>query len=258
MSESTNAAERNTERKPLFSVISVCYNAKSLLPEARKSLVAQTLQDFEWVVIDGASPDGTARWVEQHKTPRTTLISEPDDGIFDAMNKGIRASSGTWLYFLNADDRFFDDKVLEDVWVAIRGKPHVQLVYGDVMYFTESHAWRRRFHWVTKRKLVYGDLCHQAVFARRDLFEKFGTFRTEFKYNADFEWLVRAATGGAAMQYIHRDIARFFAGGTHVKAGLRHVEERGRVRRLYRSHLQCAIGHKLLRLELRLRTLLGC
>lgn len=244
---------------PRFSVITVSYNAMQVLPATVESLRKQSCKDYEWVVVDGASTDGAATWLAQ-QVPKY-FVSEPDTGIYDAMNKAVAAATGDWLFFLNAGDRFADDGVLASVAAEIDsaiGQGAVpDVVYGDVVYFGELGSHRKRFNWLTRRNLVYGDLCHQATFVRRALFARHGGFDTTLRYNADFDWFLRVFKAGASLQYLRRDIALFHDGGAHVVNHGRSEAERNSVRARYCARPQWLLGHWALRCELRLRRLLG-
>jgi putative colanic acid biosynthesis glycosyltransferase len=246
----------DTAVRPTFSVITVCFNALAVLPVTVKSLKAQKGNAaLEWVVIDGGSTDGSADWLAAQNPD--IFVSEPDSGIYDAMNKAIARASGEWLYFLNAGDAFADAHVIADVQRAIEAVPAAELVYGDVVYFGDTGERRHRFHWLTRRRLLFGDLCHQAAFARRGLFHRHGTYDISLRWNADFDWFVRVFRAGARLQYLHRDIARFHDAGAHVQAAERTLIERNQVRARYLPLRLWRAGNLALRFELRLRRLLG-
>lgn len=241
--------------RPLFSVITVCFNAMATLPDTLASLRSQALDDLEWVVVDGASTDGSADWLRAQKPD--VFVSEKDQGIYDAMNKAVALARGEWLFFLNAGDAIADQRTLFDVALAIDIAPGVDVVYGDVLYCGERGVQRRRFHWVSRRRLLFGDLCHQAAFVRRDLFGRCGLFDTSLLYNADFDWFLRVFHGGARLRYVHRDVARFHDAGTHVQAGARHVNERNKVRARYLPLPLWQLGNWALRVEFKLRRMAG-
>lgn len=241
--------------RPSFSIITVCFNAISVLPQTAASLRAQHCQDYEWVVIDGASTDGTLEWVRAQSPD--VLVSERDRGIYDAMNKGIAQGRGDWLFFLNAGDQFADANVLGDVLAEIAKEPAVDLLYGDVVYVGQQGARRKCFNWIARRNLVFGDLCHQAVFGHRRLFEKYGVFDDSLRFNADFDWLLRVFKGGAGLRYLPRDIAHFDDGGAHVQAHAASERERDAVRARYLPRPAWVMGNWWLRIQLKLRRLLG-
>jgi len=246
---------RNGGAPPCFSIITVSYNAMSALPATTESLRNQTCKAYEWVVVDGESTDGSVAWL-QDQAP-DFFSSEPDSGIYDAMNKAVAAAKGEWLFFLNAGDRFADSRVLADIAaeidMATNAAIRPSIVYGDVVYFGDKGRRRRRFNWLTRSRLVFGDLCHQATFVRRDLFVAQGGFDTTLRYNADFDWFIKAFRGGAQLHYVPRDIALFHDAGAHVLNHEKSEAERNVVRARYCRRPLWLLGHWALRLELRLR-----
>ena len=243
--------------RPWLSAITVCFNARHSLATTVQSLRAQQVPGVEWVVVDGASTDGSADWLRAQQPDR--FLSEPDRGIYDAMNKAIDLATGDWLFFLNAGDAFADAQALADVAAALQRSGDVapDLLWGDVLYVGARGVRRRRFHWVTRRRLLFGDLCHQAVFVRRALMHRLGKFDASLRYNADFDWLLRAFRAGARLQYLRRDIALFDDAGAHVQAGARSEAERDLVRARYLPLPLWRLGNLALRVELKLRRLAG-
>ena len=255
----TNSAHKyrlNEMTIPRFSIITVCFNALDVLPATLASLRNQTFKDYEWVVIDGASSDGSTAWLAEQSPD--VLVSERDKGIYDAMNKAVARANGERLFFLNAGDRFADDGVLNDVVAALEatGKP-IDCVYGDVVYFGTQGQRRKRFHWLTPGRLVFGDLCHQAAFVRRELFQKIGNFDINLRFNADFDWFMRLFRSHPKLHYMHRDIALFHDAGAHVLAREASEKERNAVRARYVRRPLWLAGHWALRVELKARRLLG-
>ncbi len=243
---------------PLISIATVCFNAISTAPSTAESLDRQTFRDFEWVVVDGASNDGTTEWLKTNRSKMGAFVSEPDKGIFDAMNKAAGMARGEWIYFLNADDRLGDNEVLADVArELIRAPSDVGVVYGDAMYSDGRREWLRQFSWVRAPNLVYGDLCHQVVFARRRLFREVSSFDTSLRFNADFDWLLKLVRAKVQFHHLDRTICVFFHGGAHVQNAKACEAERFRVRYRYRNPLQWQLGNFFLRVELKFRRLFG-
>ena len=114
-----------------ISVITVCYNEAATIEKTLESIFNQTYQNIEFIVIDGGSTDGTLDIIEKYKDKIAYFVSEPDEGIYNAMNKGIKASSGEVLYFLNANDTLYSDDVLETV-VSVFEKGNYDFVYGNI------------------------------------------------------------------------------------------------------------------------------
>lgn len=241
--------------RPWLSVITVCFNASQVLPQTLASLRAQHATGVEWVVVDGASKDGSADWLRAQQPDH--FLSEPDRGIYDAMNKAIDLATGDWLYFLNAGDAFADADVLADVKATVATQAQAEVLYGDVAYFGVRGERLRRFHWLTRRRLLFGDLCHQAAFVRRALFDRHGRYDTTLRWNADFDWFLRVFAAGARLHYMHRVIARFHDAGAHVQAAQRSAAERHLVHARHVSAWLWKLGNLALRVEHRLRRLAG-
>jgi len=240
-----------------FSIITVCYNAAACIRPTMDSLVAQRWPHIEYVVVDGLSKDGTQDIVRSYGDRVTTFVSERDKGIFDAMNKGIALAQGDVLFFLNADDVFCDPDVLADVAAQFDADPQLDLLYGNIVVTRDGQQHPRRFHWVTPRNIYYGDLCHQAVFARRSVFERLGSFNIQMPTDADYDWLLRVFDSGARTRYIDRNICFFADGGFHTQNQARHEAERWAIKTQYRAPWRAWLGYWLLRVELKARKLRG-
>jgi len=242
---------------PLVSVITVCYNAVGTLAATLDSVRAQTWRPLESVVVDGDSKDGTQDIVARYADVTGTVVSEPDNGIYDAMNKGIVLARGEIIHFLNADDSFVDEGVIEAALAVFMAEPDVDLVYGDAVYRSADGAYLRQFKRVNARNLLYGDLCHQVVFARKRVFERFGQFNPEYRINADYDWMLRVFRGGARVCYLPRAIVNYDAGGLSA-ANLDFTRaERMRVRLQYATQPSYRIGEFGYRLRRKLRAKLG-
>ncbi len=178
--------------KPLISLITVCFNAEQLIEQTLKSAMDQTFQDFELVIIDGGSKDKTVSIASNFASKTGTLISEPDKGIYDAMNKGLKASKGEWVYFLNAGDSFYDNYVLADLFEN-KNYSGIDLIYAKVQTKNEPTG----INYLNGKHVKFSDfyshypICHQATFARKNLFEKVGVFDLKYPLVADSEWFIR-------------------------------------------------------------------
>jgi glycosyltransferase involved in cell wall biosynthesis len=233
---------------PKFSIITVCFNAEQSIGKTIDSLATQTFRNFEYIVIDGASKDGTLDVVYRHLNFLATIISEKDQGIYDAMNKGIARAQGEILYFLNADDCFESDSVLQKIADAFAANGEPELLWGNVIYQYPESSKHRSFRHITPDNLVFLDLNHQATFARRSLFKQVGSFDLRFRLNADYDFLLRCLQGKASYCWVDVDIARFNAGGRHVQDVAFLQAEREAVRRQYVSPFSYRVGtlaHKL-------------
>lgn len=198
------------------SVITVCYNSAATIRAALESVRVQTHPAIDYVVIDGGSTDGTLEALAEYRDSIAYSISERDHGIYDAMNKGVACARGDVVYFLNADDRFADETVVEDIArVFEQGK--VDLVYGDVRCIADGGGYVKTHRHIDRRNLRFERICHQAVFARRGLYARFGGFDRDYRICADHEWLLRIFHAGASVKYVPRLIADFRLGGAHVQ-----------------------------------------
>ncbi len=243
---------------PLISVLTVCRNAEHEIGATIRSLVDQDSDCHEWVVIDGSSSDGTLACIAKSGIASRRVTSEPDHGIFDAMNKAVTMARGKWVYFLNAGDELADPRVLRDVATALAGGAAPDLLWGDMLYQEPGgHRRLRRFAHVGVRMLHFEDLNHQAVFARRALFDRVGLFSRDWPTSADYDWLLRAMRSGATTLYLPRVIGVFATGGSHAKNPIALQSERTAIRRQYLSRSHLAAGLWLARWRRRLRIIAG-
>lgn len=210
-----------------ISVVTVVLNAVASIDRCIASVLNQTCGNIEYVVIDGGSTDGTLSVLDKYRDRIDHLVSEPDRGLYDAMNKGIRAVTGDYIYFLNSDDFFCDEKVVADIATAIRQDPTIDLVYGDVLMGSGEQLVRKpQVPVLTRESLCRRGFCHQALFARRELLERTGGFSEEYRIVADGDWLARALAAGATSLHLERDIAVFALDGLSGSCNWREEKRR--------------------------------
>lgn len=171
---------------PLISVIVVCRNPGERLRAALASIWSQQRESPELVVVDGASTDGTREWLETNRSRIATLISEPDRGVYDAMNKGIAAARGDWVLFLGADDLLAGDRVLAETAYWLR-KTSAGVVAGEAAY-ADGRVYRLA---MPARVLARNFVHHQSSFYRRSLFAENGGFDPAFAIMGDYEFNLR-------------------------------------------------------------------
>jgi glycosyltransferase involved in cell wall biosynthesis len=185
-------------------------------------------------------------------------VSERDGGIYDAMNKGWQRARGDVVYFLNSDDALHDSAVLAKVADAFSIDPELDLLIGQVVYrYDDGHVQLRSFNGLDANSLVYEDLCHQAVFSRRRLFERIGGFNPLFRINADYDWLIRVFKSGARIKWLDHPVALFSAGGSHVSDFSKLVAERKAVRLQFVAPWQLSLALMRRRVSRRLARFLG-
>lgn len=182
-----------------FSVITVSFNSEETIGEAVASVSNQDYTNFEHLIIDGASKDRTVEIARHYANPNTKIISEPDRGIYDAMNKGLDCATGDVVCFLNSDDRYAHPRVLSLVENQMLGSD-LEALMGDVGYFRKdkpSQIVRRyrsdRFH---PSRLAFGWMpAHPALFLSRAVVQRVGRFKIDYRIAADFEYIIRIFYG---------------------------------------------------------------
>jgi glycosyltransferase involved in cell wall biosynthesis len=189
-----------------ISIITVAFNASPTIADTLESVATQTHPDIEHIVVDGASTDGTLEVVKQHGKHITRLISEPDQGIYDAMNKGLRLVTGEVIGFLNADDVYAHTQVLERV-SAIMEKDKLDALFGDAEFVSPSCPDRPLRRYRSERfrpeRIAWGWMpAHPTLFLRRQVYECFGLFRTDYRIAGDFELVARVFHSGS-LKYRH-------------------------------------------------------
>ena len=171
-----------------FSIITVCYNSEQTIAETISSVNCQSFRNYEHIIIDGLSTDTTLDIVNFSKDKKTVVFSEKDEGLYDAMNKGILKAKGEYLAFLNSDDRFINNYVLEKVNLIAKSDP--DFIYGGINYFSENAHKQRiwmpdNFNIIKKKKL---QIPHPCIFIKRDkLIEKNRFFDTNLKIASDLK-----------------------------------------------------------------------
>lgn len=203
---------------PTFSIITACFNSERTIGDAIASLKGQTWPGIEHVVIDGASRDATVAIARERLSPNDVLISEPDQGIFDALNKGLARASGDVIGFLNSDDLLADEHVLAKVADCFESDA-VGAVYGDLQYVSASDPSHVIRHWRSgdfqRPKLRRGWMPpHPTFFMRRELYQTLGGFDASFRIAGDYEALLRYLSHEAlTIRYIPDVLVRMRLGG---------------------------------------------
>jgi len=194
------------------------FNAKATVADAINSVLCQTHPDVELVIIDGDSDDGTLNLLETWRERIDVFTSEPDDGIYDALNKGVSLASGDVIGFLHADDMFADDQVLSRLASAFR-EQNADVAYGDLVYVSKADPNRRIRYWqaegCSRRKLKNGWMPpHPTFYARRAVYERLGGFDLSFRIAADYDCMLRfLGSAGLSCVYIPEVLVRMRTGG---------------------------------------------
>lgn len=180
-----------------ISIITVCYNSEQFIGSAIDSVLSQLHDDIEYIVIDGYSKDNTVTIIQSYGNKVTKLVSEPDKGIYDAMNKGLSLATGDVIGILNSDDFYPHSDVISQVVATFEKNPNIDMVLGNVDFVKPDNLsspvrfyssfgfspWKMRFGFMP---------AHPAAFIKRSAYEKVGSYALGYKIGADFEWFVRA------------------------------------------------------------------
>lgn len=224
-----------------ISVITVCFNSEKTIAYTIRSFLEQTHSDKEMVVVDGCSSDRTLDIVRSFNSDAIRIFSERDAGIYDAMNKGLRLYRGDAIGFLNSDDRFHDDKVLENIAAALE---EADAVYGDVLFVSDHIAKRTVRTWKAgpfKRGCFRQGWLppHPTFYIRRSLAEAVGPFDLRYGLSADYDYMLRAMEVEAPrVRYVPRVLVNFMHGGSTTNSFMRYITGNLHCLRSRRQHLR--------------------
>lgn len=234
------------KQTPVISIVTVTYNAEKLLPRTLESVFRQSYKSIEYVLVDGASTDGTLQIVETHRSRFAKVISEKDKGIYDAMNKGLRLATGDYVLFLNAGDELYDDQTLEKVFSSASD---ADAYYGDTMIVDDSgrELGGRRLSPpvnMTWKSLQFG-MCvsHQSFIAKRSLA---GEYDLKYKISGDIDWTIRVLKQSRNAVHAGIFISRFLEGGTSAQRRKEGLKERWDVMVDHYGFFRTCFNHALI------------
>ena len=210
---------KKLESKPLISVVTVVFNGAETLEYTIRSIIEQTYDNIEYIIIDGGSTDATLDILRKYDNSIDYWVSEKDAGIYDAMNKGISLATGDVVGILNSDDIFEYPNVITDIANKFKSNPELSLVFGDVVfvepanikkvtrYYTSNkfRPWKLRFGWMPP---------HPASFIKRSVYNKIGNYSLNYKIAADYEFFIRMLMGyKLSYSRINKVLVRMRTGG---------------------------------------------
>ena len=177
------------------SIITVCYNSEKYISNCIDSVLNQEYSNIEYIVVDGNSADRTVDIIKSYKNGISRFISEPDKGIYDAMNKGIGLATGEIIGILNSDDYFTNSQIIGKVVDAFKSE-NIDALYGDVRFINPKNAGRTVRYYSSKNfnfnKFKYGFMpAHPSFYIKRIFYEQFGYYKTDYKIASDFEFMLR-------------------------------------------------------------------
>lgn len=220
--------------RPKFSVITVTYNAAKTLEDTIQSVINQTYKNVEYIIIDGKSTDGTLALIEEYREHIHLWVSEPDKGLYDAMNKGIRLASGDYLCFLNAGDTFHENETLQMMVHSLPINPLPDVIYGETDIVDENGHFlsmrkKRAPEHLDWRSFQQGMLvCHQAFFASRQLAQK-EAYDLQYRFSADFDWCIRIMKQAKTLHKVHLTVIDYLNEGMTTQNHQASLKERFRI-----------------------------
>lgn len=233
------------ETTPLFSIITVTYNAEATIEPTLRSVAAQSYGKYEHLIVDGASSDATLKIAEKYARPGLTVASEKDCGIYYAMNKGLRMAKGKYIIFINAGDTFHSDATLELIANAANDAPDI--IYGqtdivrgvDRTRVGERHL--RAPKTLTVKSFRNGMVvCHQAMAVRRDIAPEYDV---RYRFSADYDWSIRCLQASERNAYVDAVIADYLEEGTTTRNHRASLKERYRIMCHYYGTLPTIVRH---------------
>ncbi len=236
----------NAHLHPKFSIITVTYNAADVLEDTIQSIVTQTYKNVEYIIVDGGSKDGTLDIIDKYRSHIHTVISEPDKGLYDAMNKGIRLATGDYLCFLNAGDCLHEDDTLQLMVHSLHGTDLPGVLYGETdIVDSEGHFLHKRRlsapEVLTWKSFKQGMLvCHQAFFPRRDLVE---AYDLSYRFSADFDWCIRIMKKAKTLHNTHLTLIDYLNEGMTTRNHKASLKERFRIMAKHYGWFSTVIHH---------------
>jgi glycosyltransferase involved in cell wall biosynthesis len=199
------------------SIVTVAYNAASTIKDTIESVLSQKGIDLEYIIVDGGSKDDTVQIIESFGDQIHKFISEPDKGIYDGMNKGVKMATGDVVGILNSDDFYMDENVLQKV--ISKFTEDIQAVYADLVYVDQFDTDKITRTWVSKKyeedAFIKGWMPpHPTFFVRKEIYDKFGYYSLELRSAADYEFMLRVIhKHKISMSYLPEVIVKMRAGG---------------------------------------------
>jgi len=215
----------STKEQPLISIITIVYNSKNDLEKTIKSVLNQKYKNIEYIIIDGGSTDGTLDIINKYQEEIDKVISEPDNGIYDAMNKGLKHISGKWVNFLNAGDLFYDNNILNNIFQNLQ--QGTKLIYGDWIN-TSNHGLNR---YITAHPSINVNtlrsnffMNHQSLFVNTSYVVEYDT---TYQIKADYQWIIEIVQklNYSDILYINKALVLYDVDGLSAKLLLTNIKE---------------------------------
>jgi len=229
--------------QPKLSVITIVYNNVRDIERTMLSVLNQTYRNIEYIIIDGGSKDGTVEAIYKYKSRLAQFISEPDNGIYHAMNKGLSLATGDYVLFMNSGDEIYAPETVTEVFESAAA---ADIYYGETEMYNEQweslgqrrHCAPEIFNWKSFR---YGmSISHQAIYVKRSLAQPFDL---RYKYSSDIDWIIRVAKNASSIVNTHMYVAKYLVGGMSKKKHFASLRERFRIFSKYYGLVPNLINH---------------
>lgn len=233
-----------------LTVITVVYNDAKNIDRTMLSVLNQTFPGIEYILIDGGSTDGTIEVIKKYSSKLAYFISEPDKGIYDAMNKGLVQATGQFVLFMNSGDEIYAPYTVEEVFGS---SDSGDIYYGETEMFSENwqSLGRRRhqapviFDWKSFRQGM--NISHQAIYIKRSLTQPFDL---RYKYSSDIDWIIRSAKKASNIVNTRMYVAKYLVGGMSKKRHLASLQERYAILSKYYGKVPNMLNHVLMGIKL--------
>ncbi len=236
--------------KPVLSVITVVFNNVKDIERTMLSVLGQTYERLEYLVIDGKSTDGTVEVIEKYRTRLAVFITQKDAGIYDAMNKGLSKATGDYVVFMNSGDEFYKKDTVKEVFATAAD---ADIYYGETEMINRQlqslgqrrHKAPENFTW---KDFKYGmSVSHQAIFIRRKLVENYDL---KYQLSSDIDWILTAAKKARKMVNVHQYVAKYLVGGISKKKHVQSLRERFAIMRKHYGLLPTVFNHLIIAFNL--------
>lgn len=239
-----------TAGQPILSVITIVYNNVKDIERTILSVVGQTYRNVEYIIVDGLSTDGTLGIIHSYENRITRIISEKDEGIYDAMNKGLAAAKGDYVIFMNSGDEFFDPETVAAVFASAEA---ADIYYGETEMIDANgqslgqrrHKAPKRFTW---KSFKYGmNVSHQAIYVKRSLAEPYDR---QYQLSSDIDWILRIAKKARTIVNVNRYVAKYLVGGMSKKKHKQSLMERFNIMKKHYGLLPTIFNHGVIAFNL--------
>jgi len=229
-----------------FSIITVTFNASKWIERTIQSIIYQSYSKIEYIIVDGNSTDGTQDIIAKYKSSIAHYVSEPDSGLYDAMNKGLKLATGDYVWFINAGDMLYSENTVQEIATLIDENNMPCIIYGETEIIdTEGNSMGMR-RLKTPEKLTWKSfsmgmlVCHQSFLVRRDIVEQ---YNLKYRFTADYDWCIRSLKKSDSIFNTHLILSRFLEAGYSAANRKESLKERYMIMCDYYGKIPTQIRH---------------